>query len=231
MMTTPLKCKRSGCTGKGDFPFVTRIDNTSEVVFVALNRIKGGANVDGEWVVDKNEDDIEFDEILDLTNYLSVNAQNNGETARYRLSAIIMHSGEGGGAGGHYTSLVRGPTGTCYQLDDYAKAVQAGSLEELLDDSSTDFVPVVLTYVKAVPDDKKKKSGDNEDEGGSEKGKSGSGKDNEGTKGEVVERVERVADRTLNRISQGLMGKPQSQQRRYWLVDTSTTTSSRKKKS
>ncbi|CAK4033864.1 cysteine ase [Lecanosticta acicola] len=139
-----------GCAGARDNNVeeqqdVWRLRTCPQILVLRLNRFvmedwdKGGEQR-------KIDDEVEYDEHLDLSQF----AENNNETIRYRLDGVVSQRGDV--EGGHYISHIRKPNGTGFlEFDDsQVISITDGTIQDLrhpwkLEDNEG-FTPYVLVY-------------------------------------------------------------------------------------
>ena len=106
-----------------------------DVMAVQLGRFETEIGVDRygnqEFIAKKITDNVRLkDGTVDFSKYLAPGAAE--ETARYKVSGIIIHQG-GSANGGHYIAKVRQPDGSCFIAND--DSISRISPQEFLDES------------------------------------------------------------------------------------------------
>ncbi|GAB7352975.1 hypothetical protein MBLNU459_g3543t1 [Dothideomycetes sp. NU459] len=110
-----------------------RIDSSPEVLTIQLMRFGFGAR--GPT---KNKDHVDYPETLDLSRW----AVNGSAPLRYRLQAVVAHSGSL--KFGHYIACVSGADGVKEISDSDVQSVSASALRK----PTGGFNPYILVYIK-----------------------------------------------------------------------------------
>lgn len=99
----------------------------------------------------KFNDGHNVDESLDLTEFLREEEKATGKTLNYELVGIVLHQGNTA-LSGHYTAIVKGPTGKWFYMNDEKMADTSKDLKTILDARlRAKFTPRILTYQRSDP--------------------------------------------------------------------------------
>ncbi|EFR03361.1 ubiquitin carboxyl-terminal hydrolase DUB-1 [Nannizzia gypsea CBS 118893] len=127
------------CNNKSTLHREMFIKDAPEVLIVQVTRFK----VPDSGESSKVTAEVQFTEDLDLTDRLTPQARESGESLRYQLTSVIVHRGATI-KGGHYMSYVKTPTGTWACLnDEFSCEAKIDAILGFQDDNN---VPYVLIY-------------------------------------------------------------------------------------
>lgn len=136
------KCSR--CLELTSGSITTTIKDAPEVLLIQLERF---TKLEKPIRFEKNVDDVEFDERLDLTEHLISNAKRS-EKLHYQLAAIINHRGTM--KSGHYINTIKAPDGQWYNINN--SEVTKGTFEtfraELRGNDGQNYTPYIFAYVR-----------------------------------------------------------------------------------